>query len=54
MVENNGEVMVDLDQQALLAKRLSATDVANAIGQQNVIIPTGQAKIGATEYSVQH
>lgn len=47
------QVMVDLDQQALLSKKLSATDVANAIGQQNVIIPTGQAKIGSTEYSVQ-
>ncbi len=47
------QIMVDLDQQALLSKKLSATDVANAIGQQNVIIPTGQAKIGSTEYSVQ-
>lgn len=47
------QVMVDLDQQALQSKALSATDVAQAIGQQNVIIPSGSAKIGSTEYSVQ-
>ncbi|HVX66444.1 MAG TPA: efflux RND transporter permease subunit [Bryobacteraceae bacterium] len=46
------QVMVDLDPQALYAHRLSATDVSNAIGLQNLIIPAGTAKMGERDYSV--
>ena len=45
-------VMVDLDQQALAAKGLTPMDVANAINVQNLILPTGTAKIGKREYTV--
>jgi multidrug efflux pump subunit AcrB len=46
------QIMVDLDPQALYAQGLSATDVANAINAQNLIIPAGTAKMGEREYSV--
>ncbi len=45
-------VMVDIDTRALQAKRLSPLDVVNAINSQNLILPTGTAKIGAVEYVV--
>jgi multidrug efflux pump subunit AcrB len=47
------QVMVDLEPQALLAKGLSAYDVVTALNAQNIIIPSGTAKIGDTEYAVQ-
>ncbi len=47
------QVMVDLDPQALQAKGLSATDVSIALAGQNVILPSGQAKIGAQQIAVQ-
>src|SRR6202166_370599 len=46
------QIMVDIDSQQLYAKGLSATDVVNAVNTQNVIVPSGTAKIGATEYNV--
>src|SRR5258705_2297151 len=45
-------MMVDLDPGALYAKGLSASDVSAAVGNQNVILPAGTAKIGAIEYNV--
>ena len=45
-------VSVDLDTQALQAKGLTPTDVVAAINAQNLILPSGTAKIGATEYNV--
>jgi len=45
-------VMVDLNQQALQAKNLTPMDVANAINTQNLILPTGTAKMAAREYVV--
>jgi len=45
-------VMVDLDQHALEAKGLTPMDVANAINTQNLILPTGTAKIDRTEYTI--
>jgi multidrug efflux pump subunit AcrB len=45
-------IMVDLDQQALAARGLSASDVAAAIQQQNVILPSGDVKIGAKDYAL--
>jgi len=47
------QVIVDLDPQQLQAKGLSPADVANAVTSQNVIIPSGSAKIGSMEYAVQ-
>src|SRR4030081_2736813 len=46
------QIMVDIDSQQLMAKGLSATDVVNAVNAQNVIMPSGTAKIGPTEYNV--
>ncbi|WP_051979121.1 efflux RND transporter permease subunit [Edaphobacter aggregans] len=46
------QIMVDIDSQQLTAKGLSATDVVNAVNAQNVILPSGTAKIGPTEYNV--
>src|SRR5215813_5348476 len=46
------QVMVDLDLEAMYARGVSPSDVATAIGNQNLIIPAGTAKIGATEYNV--
>src|SRR6266404_7458969 len=45
-------VMVDLDADALYGKGLSATDISNALGLQNLILPTGTAKIGTREYLI--
>src|SRR5260221_1240438 len=46
------QVMVDLDLDALYARNLSPSDVSTAITNQNLIIPAGTAKMGATEYNV--
>ena len=46
------QIMVDLDTPALQAKGLSPMDVVNAVNAQNVILPSGSAKIGSTEYKV--
>src|SRR5471030_1697884 len=46
------EVQIDLDPQALQAKKLSANDVATALAQQNQIIPAGTEKIGGFEYNI--
>src|SRR5262249_30039921 len=48
----NPLVSVDLDMQALQARGLAPADVVNAINLQNLILPSGTAKIGATEYNV--
>ncbi|MBX9720250.1 MAG: efflux RND transporter permease subunit [Candidatus Obscuribacterales bacterium] len=47
------QVMVDLNPSALQANNLSAYDVSQALNAQNIIIPSGTAKIGDTEYAVQ-
>jgi multidrug efflux pump subunit AcrB len=46
------QVMVDIDSHELLSKGLSPDDVVNAVNAQNVILPSGTAKIGRTEYNV--
>src|SRR4051812_9966151 len=46
------QIMVDLDQDALTANRLSPIDVSNAINAQNVTLPSGTVKVGAREYTV--
>ena len=46
------QIMVDMDQNALLAKGITPTDVTAAINAQNLTLPSGTAKIGAREYTV--
>ena len=46
-------VSVDTDPAALQAKGLSAVDIVNAVNAQNLILPTGTAKLGALEYTVE-
>jgi multidrug efflux pump subunit AcrB len=45
-------VMVNLNPTALYANGMSAYDLGNVLGQQNVVIPSGTAKIGNYEYDV--
>ena len=47
------QIMVDLNPKVLAGYGLSAIDVVNAINAQNIILPSGTAKIGNREYSVQ-
>jgi CzcA family heavy metal efflux pump len=46
------QVMVDIDPQRLHALGLSPRDVQNALGVQNVILPSGTAKLGSNEYPI--
>ena len=46
------QVQVDIDPERLQAYGLSATDVSNALSQQNLIIPAGTQKINELEYFV--
>lgn len=48
----NRLISVDLDTQALQARGLAPADVVNAINLQNLILPSGTVKFGATEYTV--
>ena len=45
-------IAVDLSLPSLKAKNIQAQDVISAINAQNLVLPSGTAKIGATEYSV--
>lgn len=45
-------IAVDIDLPALEAKNLSPQDVINAVNAQNLILPSGTAKIGKNEYDV--
>jgi multidrug efflux pump subunit AcrB len=47
------QVMIDINPQALYSHGLGANDVTDALNNQNLILPTGFAKIGTREYSVQ-
>src|SRR6266481_1177526 len=46
------QVMIDLNPALLQSKGLSATDVVNALSLQNLVLPSGTAKIGQFEYDV--
>jgi CzcA family heavy metal efflux pump len=46
------QIEVDLDDHKLQALGLSAQDVTNAIGNQNLILPAGTEKVGVYEYNV--
>jgi multidrug efflux pump subunit AcrB len=45
-------VMVDLNPEALFAKQLSPADISTALGNQNLILPAGNVKIGDKDYQV--
>ncbi len=46
-------ISVDIDSTALQAKNLSPVDIVNAVSAQNLILPTGTAKLGTLEYNVE-
>ncbi|RFC43998.1 MAG: Multidrug efflux pump subunit AcrB [Verrucomicrobia bacterium] len=46
-------VSVDLDLTALKARGMTPQDVVNAVSTQNLIMPSGTAKVGDTEYDVE-
>jgi multidrug efflux pump subunit AcrB len=46
------QIMVNLDPPLLQSKGLSAQDVVNTLGAQNVIAPSGTAKINEFEYDI--
>jgi multidrug efflux pump subunit AcrB len=46
------QVMVDIDPKRLYAWGLSARDVSAALGLGNLVLPSGTAKMGASEYPI--
>ena len=46
------QMMVDLDPRLLQSKGLAPVDIVNTLGQQNIVLPSGTAKIGEFEYDV--
>jgi multidrug efflux pump subunit AcrB len=46
------QVQIDLDQKALRAHGISASDVGAALAKQNLITPVGTEKIGSFEYTI--
>lgn len=46
-------ISVDLNPLALQQNNLSPVDIANAVAQQNLVLPSGSAKFGETEYLVE-
>ncbi|HUI74860.1 MAG TPA: efflux RND transporter permease subunit [Candidatus Acidoferrum sp.] len=46
-------ISVDIDAKALQAKGLSPVDIVNAVGEQNLILPTGTIKLGPLEFAVE-
>src|ERR1700678_2023878 len=47
------QIQVDLDSAKLQAYGLSPHDIVNAVAGENLILPAGTTKIGATEYNVE-
>jgi multidrug efflux pump subunit AcrB len=45
-------IMVDMDQQAMAAQGLEPSDISNVLLQNNVIVPSGDVKIGSKDYPV--
>jgi len=46
-------VSVDIDFPALQSRGLSSVDIVSAVNAQNLILPTGTAKLGPLEYNVE-
>jgi CzcA family heavy metal efflux pump len=47
------QITVDLNLPALQARGLTPVDVVNAVNAQNLILPSGTAKVGVLEYTVE-
>jgi multidrug efflux pump subunit AcrB len=45
-------IMADLDQEALQSRGLTPADISEALSRQNVIMPSGDVKIGSKDYTV--
>ena len=45
-------IMVGLDQDAMQARGLTPADISEALAHQNVIMPSGDVKIGSKDYTV--
>jgi multidrug efflux pump subunit AcrB len=45
-------VMVDINPELLFSRGLTPIDISNALGNQNLILPAGDVKIGARDYQV--
>jgi multidrug efflux pump subunit AcrB len=45
-------ISVDLDTAAIQAKGMTSADVINAISSQNLVLPSGTAKLNDTEYNI--
>src|SRR6202011_4915054 len=45
-------IMVGLEQEALQSRGLTPADVTEALSHQNVIMPSGDVKIGSKDYTV--
>jgi multidrug efflux pump subunit AcrB len=43
-------IMVDLDEQAMAAQGLEPSDISNVLLENNVIVPSGDVKIGSNDY----
>ena len=52
MMSKQRVIAVDLNLAALKAENIQAQDVIAAINAQNLVLPSGTAKIGSTEFSV--
>jgi RND family efflux transporter MFP subunit len=48
----NRQIMIDVDPNALASRGLSPADVVAALQSSNIIIPSGTARMGGTEYNV--
>jgi len=46
------QIMVDIDPDKLLSRGLTPLDIVNAVNTQNLTLPSGTAKIGATQYTI--
>ncbi len=46
------QIMIDINPPLLQSKGLSATDIVNAVNQQNLVLPSGTAKIDRFEYDI--
>ena len=47
------QIQVDLDSAKLQAYGLTPVDIVNAVSAQNLVLPAGTVKIGATDYNVE-
>jgi CzcA family heavy metal efflux pump len=46
------QITISMDQAAMQSKGIAPGDLLNAVGQQNVVMPSGTIKIGQSEYDV--